>query len=193
MSYVSPFLKPEQYITNVGKLSSDGIMIDEAVARAVREARDYSNKHSSDFSLVKQLKDDLDKFEPRWTESLQASRNGASGLSARLNRFDEVFLSMINDVSSQQDANDVIAEFKAFLSEDRPSRSPKLEWTPGPKKAFEEIEGLVDQESNHVIEVMEDSEDWNKAIDELKQKLPEVQKGVKQVRGALEKYAVEIA
>ncbi|KAG8717480.1 hypothetical protein FRC08_007365 [Ceratobasidium sp. 394] len=193
MSYVSPFLNPGQYVTNVSNLSSKSITVDEAMARAVREARDYSGKYSSDFTLVTQLKDALEQFEPRWIESVQDSRDAASALAGFLKRFHDVFLAMINDVESSQDAKDVIAEFKSFLGGPRPSHNYSLESTPGPKKAFEDIEGLMDQESNHVISIMEDSKNWRKAIQELKQKLPEVQKGVQQVQSALEKYATKLA
>ncbi|ELU36474.1 hypothetical protein AG1IA_09496 [Rhizoctonia solani AG-1 IA] len=100
MSYVSPFLNPGQYITNLNNLSSESIAIDEGVARAVREAREFSNKYSSNFSHAAQLKDTLEQFEPY----------------VRITGFDSVFLNLINDVGSQQDAQDVIAEFQSFSS-----------------------------------------------------------------------------
>ncbi|CAE6482503.1 unnamed protein product [Rhizoctonia solani] len=192
MSYVSPFLNPGQYITNLNNLSSESIAIDEGVARAVREAREFSNKYSSNFSHAAQLKDTLEQFEPHWTKSLQDSRDCASSMSAWLRRFDSVFLNLINDVGSQQDAQDVIAEFQSFSSEERPTSKYQLGSTPGPKKAFEEIESLAERESKHVSDVLQDSNDWHKAIAELKKDLPNVQNGVKKIADALEKYATKL-
>ncbi|GAB1527222.1 hypothetical protein RhiTH_010397 [Rhizoctonia solani] len=192
MSYVSPFLNPGQYVTDLNNLSSESIAIDEAVARAIREARDFSNKYSSDFSHVTGLKDALEQFEPRWTKSLKDSKDAASSLTAWLKRFDKVFLSLINDVESQQDAKDVITEFQSFLSEEHPTGKYQLDGTPGPKKAFEEIEGLADKESKHVADALQDSNDWHKAIAELKQNLPRVQSGVRQIADASEKYATKL-
>ncbi|KAF8704723.1 hypothetical protein RHS03_06034, partial [Rhizoctonia solani] len=176
MSYVSPFLNPGQYITNLNNLSSESIAIDEGVARAVREAREFSNKYSSNFSHAAQLKDTLEQFEPY----------------VRITGFDSVFLNLINDVGSQQDAQDVIAEFQSFSSEERPTSKYQLGSTPGPKKAFEEIESLAERESKHVSDVLQDSNDWHKAIAELKEDLPNVQNGVKKIADALEKYATKL-
>ncbi|KAF8706177.1 hypothetical protein RHS03_05264, partial [Rhizoctonia solani] len=182
MSYVSPFLNPGQYVTNLNNLSSESIAIDEAVARAIREARDFSNKYSSDFSHVTGLKDALEQFEPIPKMLPHPSQPG----------FDKVFLSLINDVESQQDAKDVITEFQSFLSEEHPTGKYQLDGTPGPKKAFEEIEALADKESKHVADALQDSNDWHKAIAELKQNLPSVQSGVRQIADASEKYATKL-
>ncbi|KAF8678335.1 hypothetical protein RHS04_05700 [Rhizoctonia solani] len=148
MSYVSPFLNPGQYVTDLNNLSSESIAIDEAVARAIREARDFSNKYSSDFSHVTGLKDALEQFEPICTLLVE--------------------------------------------QEEHPTGKYQLDGTPGPKKAFEEIEGLADKESKHVADALQDSNDWHKAIAELKQNLPRVQSGVRQIADASEKYATKL-
>ncbi|QRW17599.1 hypothetical protein RhiXN_02523 [Rhizoctonia solani] len=141
MSYVSPFLNPGQYVTDLNNLSSESIAIDEAVARAIHA---------------------LEQFEPRWTKSCKIPKMLPS-LTAWLKRFDKVFLSLINDVESQQDAKDVITEFQSFLSEEHPTGKYQLDGTPGPKKAFEEIEGLADKEQT-CADALQDSNDWHKAI-----------------------------
>ncbi|QRW18353.1 hypothetical protein RhiXN_03277 [Rhizoctonia solani] len=179
MSYVSPFLNPGQYITNLNNLSSESIAIDEGVARAVREAREFSNKYSSNFSHAAQLKDTLEQFEPRLCV---------------------VYVSLVKTLSipiaylhgPSEDAQDVIAEFQSFSSEERPTSKYQLGSTPGPKKAFEEIESLAERESKHVSDVLQDSNDWHKAIAELKKDLPNVQNGVKKIADALEKYATKL-
>ena len=63
MSYVSPFLNPAQYVTKLNGLSSEGITIDEGVDRAIRDAKEFSDKYSTDFALVAQLKTKLDPFK----------------------------------------------------------------------------------------------------------------------------------
>ncbi|KAJ2913783.1 hypothetical protein MD484_g6625, partial [Candolleomyces efflorescens] len=196
MSYTSPFLTPQPYIKKVNTLSSEGITIDDGIAGAVREAADFSTKYGSDFALVNDLKTALDQFNDRWTKALLDSRDAASTVSAYLQRFDQVFLAMIDDISSSKDAQDVVTEFNAFVEEEYPSKKYSLESTPGPKAAFEEIEGLVrpvTQESNHVVSVLQTAPTWEKAVEELKQNLPQVQQGVGGVRSALVSYAVKIS
>jgi hypothetical protein len=62
MSYTSPWVNPEQYSRNVTRLSSEGITIDQSVARTVQDAQDFASKYSADFSLVTQLKTDTTQF-----------------------------------------------------------------------------------------------------------------------------------
>ncbi|RXW19093.1 hypothetical protein EST38_g6750 [Candolleomyces aberdarensis] len=201
MSYTSPFLNYQPYVSGVNNLSAEGITIDEGVARAVRQAADFSNNYSVNWSLV-------------WTKALQQSRDAASSISGWYQRFNQVFLSMLNDVESEQDAKDLVTEFKALLrvrcfaflrqhclmsvflpasQEVYPSKKYDLESTPGPKKAFEEIEGLVTKESEHIVRVLGDEKDWHKSITELKKNLLDIQKGVEQIRGALNNYATKLA
>ncbi|RXW12781.1 hypothetical protein EST38_g13073 [Candolleomyces aberdarensis] len=180
MSYTSPFLNYQPYVSGVNNLSAEGITIDEGVARAVRQAADFSNNYSVNWSLV-------------WTKALQQSRDAASSISGWYQRFNQVFLCMINDVESQQDAKDLSTEFKALLREEYPSKKYDLDLTPGPKKAFEEIEGLVTKESEHIVRVLGDEKDWHKSVTELKKNLPDIQKGVEQIRGALNNYATKLA
>ncbi|KAJ2913938.1 hypothetical protein MD484_g6476, partial [Candolleomyces efflorescens] len=191
MSYTSPFTNPAQYVSEVNKLSSEGISVDAWFARVIREAADLSGKYSSDFPLTLEVKAALDAFNPRWTKPLLDSRDAASSVSAWLQRFDQVYLAMIADIASQQDARDVVTEFKALQAEEYPSMKYDLEAVPGPKSAFEEIEGLVTQDSTNIISVLEDS-DWQKGVEELKKTLALVQNGVRQVRTALNNYAVKV-
>ncbi|KAJ2925654.1 hypothetical protein H1R20_g11442, partial [Candolleomyces eurysporus] len=192
MSYVSPFIDPQQYISKVNSLSSEGITIDDGIARVVHEVADFSSKYSSNFSLVSELKVALDAFSDRWTKALYDSRDAASSVSGWLQRFDQVYLDMINIIGSQQDAKDVLTEFNAFINEESPSKRYNLEGVPGPKDAFETIEGLVIQEGKHVISVL-DVADWGKAVEELKKDLPQVQTGVREIRTALNNYATKLS
>ncbi|RXW16189.1 hypothetical protein EST38_g9664 [Candolleomyces aberdarensis] len=181
MSYNSPWIDPQQYISKVNNLSSEGIALDDGIARVVREAAYFSSKYSSNFSLVSELKV-LDEFSERWTKALYDSRDAASSVSGWLNRFDQVYLDMINIIGSQQDAKDVITEFNAFINEESPSGKYNLDGVPGPKDAFRTIEGLAIQESKHVISVLEGA-DWAKAVET----------GVRDVRNALNNYATKLA
>ncbi|KAJ2925338.1 hypothetical protein H1R20_g11793, partial [Candolleomyces eurysporus] len=165
MSYTSPWVSPGQYISNVNNLSSEGITIDKGVDRVAREAKDFASKYSAHFSLVTQLATTTAQFNENWTRALQSSRDAASSLSGWLQR-------------------------KAFVAE-HPSQKYQLNSTPGPKSAFEEIEGLADKESNHVVGSLQGN-DWRNGLKKLKENLPAVQRGVQQVRGALNSYATKL-
>lgn len=52
MSYTSPFLNPQPHISNLNRLSQDGVTLDEGVARGVREAAEAAKKYSADFALA---------------------------------------------------------------------------------------------------------------------------------------------
>ncbi|RXW21454.1 hypothetical protein EST38_g4410 [Candolleomyces aberdarensis] len=191
MSYTSPWVNPGQYVSNVNSLSSEGITIDKGVDRAAREANDFASRYSARFSLVTQLAATTAQFKENWTKGLQSSRDAASSLSGWLQRFDQVFLSMINDVETEGDAHDLVKEFQSFLQAGHPSQKYQLSSTPGPKSSFEEIEGLADKESNYVVESLQGN-DWRNGLKKLKENLPAVQRGVQQVRGALNSYATKL-
>ncbi|KAJ2927000.1 hypothetical protein H1R20_g10100, partial [Candolleomyces eurysporus] len=191
MSYTSPFLNPQPYVSGVNNLSTEGITIDEGVARALRQAADFSNNYSGNWSLVSSLKDTTAQFNEAGF-LLQSERN--LEMPRRPSRpGTKVFLSMINDVESQQDAKDLATELNALLREEYPSKKYQLDSTPGPKKAFEEIEGLVTKESEHIVQVLHDGKDWQKSTAELKKDLPSIQGGVGKIRGALNNYATKLA
>ncbi|RXW18667.1 hypothetical protein EST38_g7184 [Candolleomyces aberdarensis] len=174
MSYISPFTNPQQYISKVNKFSSEGITIDDGVARRVGEAADFASKYSSYFLLVSELKDLLEQFNGRWTKALLDSRDAALSISAWLQRFDQVFLSTINEVASQQDTKDFVAELNPLLNEEYPTKKQNLGGVPGPKNSFEEIEGLVTQESKHIIAALQAS-NWQQGIADLKEDLPQLE------------------
>ncbi|KAJ2912245.1 hypothetical protein MD484_g8169, partial [Candolleomyces efflorescens] len=188
MPYVSPFIDPAQYISKVNKLSTEGITIDEWIGRIVREAADLS---ASDFTLVSEIKKSLDEYSATWTQPLLDSRDAASSLAGWLNRYEQVYLDMINMISTEQDAKDVVTEFNAYLDGQYPTKQYDLTAVPGPKGAFEEIEGFVTEDGQHIIAVLQGA-DWKQGVEELKKTLPQVQAGVKQVRGALADYATKI-
>ncbi|EUC58535.1 hypothetical protein RSOL_261900, partial [Rhizoctonia solani AG-3 Rhs1AP] len=94
-----------------------------------------------------------------------------------------------DNIQTEQDAKDVVEEFKHFLKQDRPSS--KVQLGAGLKKVFEEVEGLMDHEANHIIDVLKDSNDRSKDVEELKQQSSEVIKRIVEVKGALEKRCVE--
>ncbi|KAJ2919079.1 hypothetical protein MD484_g1368, partial [Candolleomyces efflorescens] len=90
---------------------------------------------------------------------------------------------------SSHDPKDDIARFN---EEEHPSKKYHLDATPGPKKVFEQIEGLVTKEGEHVVQVLHDEKDWHKGIAELKRNLRNVQRGVQQIRGSLNSYATKL-
>ncbi|CAE6420690.1 unnamed protein product [Rhizoctonia solani] len=116
-------------------------------------------------------------------------RELASAVAQRLKEF-ETLLSLLDNIQTEQDAKDVVEEFKHFLKQDRPSS--KVQLGAGLKKVFEEVEGLMDHEANHIIDVLKDSNDRSKDVEELKQQSSEVIKRVLEVKGALEKYLSQI-
>jgi hypothetical protein len=83
-SYRSPFLHPQPYIRDVNRFSAEGIAIDEAVARAVRQATaDFSNEYSSGWPLVSGHKDNTAQFNEVGFP-VQSTETGADEQRVRL-------------------------------------------------------------------------------------------------------------
>lgn len=93
-------------------------------------------------------------------------------LTLSLVGFDQVFLSLIYDIKSEQDAKDVIAEFNSLLGvrllscskiymfqnadkhldqEEHPSNKYQLGGVPGVKGIFAEIEGFVSWSTGEIF------------------------------------------
>ncbi|KAJ2916561.1 hypothetical protein MD484_g3872, partial [Candolleomyces efflorescens] len=191
MAYTSPWLNPGPYSSTVDRLSAEAIAIDEGVYQTVLNAQNFSEKYSGDFSIVTQLKDETSQFNSKWSQELQTSRDAASALSGWLRSFSGVYLAMINDVVTENDAHDLVTEYNAFLKAPYPSAKYPLDDTPGPKKAFNEIEGLAVTEANHVITSVQGN-DWQNGLKDLKKDLPAAMQGVTQVRNALNSYATKL-
>ncbi|KAF5323087.1 hypothetical protein D9611_009276 [Ephemerocybe angulata] len=192
MSYNSPFKNADSHVTRVANLTNEAITIDKGVAQATRDAAEFASKYSSDFRLVEDLKTSTQQFSDRWVGALQQTRDAASSISAWYQRFDQVFLALINDIGSQGDAEDVVSEFNSLKNEAYPTSKYHLDDAPGAKSAFNAIEQLVSTESDHVIQVLQGGGNWKDNVAKLNQPLPAVQNGVRQIRGALNTYATKL-
>ncbi|CCM00801.1 uncharacterized protein FIBRA_02843 [Fibroporia radiculosa] len=194
MAYTSPLANPQTFIAKVNALSNEGITIDKGVARAKRDAADFASKYAANFQLVVELQASADKFSASWVSALQQTRNAASSVSAWLQRFVDVFLSMLDLVTQESDINDVIIEFNNFLAEAHPSSKYQLDNMPGVKTAFSEIEALVPGEIHHVIDALAKAkaDDWSKIVEDLKKELAPVKVGTGNLRTALDSYATKL-
>ncbi|KAF6748035.1 hypothetical protein DFP72DRAFT_917940 [Ephemerocybe angulata] len=191
MSYTSPLSSPDSYISRISSLSSEAIAIDKGVDRATRDATEFETKYISDFGLVTDLKTSTHLFSSRWVNVLQQTRDAASSISGWYQRFDQVFLDMINDIASDGDAKDVADEFRAWINEPYPSTTYNLNDVPGLKKSFNDIERLVTAESQNVIQILEGNK-WKAAVGKLNQDLPAIKNGIQRMRGALNQYATKL-
>ncbi|EGN94757.1 hypothetical protein SERLA73DRAFT_187812 [Serpula lacrymans var. lacrymans S7.3] len=167
MSYTSPLVNPQPFITKIKGLSDEGITIDKGVDRGKRDAAEFASKYSANFQFVSELQTSTEQFSTRWVSTLQQTRDAASSISAWYQRFIEVFLSLIDMIGSEGDVKEVIAEFNDFLGETHPSTKYQLDTTPGVKNAFNEIEALACVESKHVIDVLQTAKasDFSKTIE----------------------------
>ncbi|CCM02034.1 uncharacterized protein FIBRA_04110 [Fibroporia radiculosa] len=194
MSYISPLTNPRPFVAKIDNLSDEGITIDKGVARARRDAADFAGKYVANFQLVSELQASLEQFSSHWVKTLQDTRDAASSISAWYLSFVEVFISMIDDVTNDNDVKGLIAEFYSLLDGGLPSQRYQLDSTPGVKGAFNEIEALVIEESNHIVDVLKTTNDSNrkKVIENLKKELVPVKAGAGEVRQALNKYAAKL-
>ncbi|RXW16194.1 hypothetical protein EST38_g9659 [Candolleomyces aberdarensis] len=85
MSYVSPFIDPQQYIIKVNDLASEAILVNDWILRVIHETADFTGEHSSNFSILKVF---LDQFNENWIKLFQDSRDAASSVSNWLQRAD---------------------------------------------------------------------------------------------------------
>ncbi|EGO20235.1 hypothetical protein SERLADRAFT_477619 [Serpula lacrymans var. lacrymans S7.9] len=112
MSYTSPLVNPQPFITKIKGLSDEGITIDKGVDRGKRDAAEFASKYSANFQFVSELQTSTEQFSTRWVSTLQQTRDAASSISAWYQRFIEVFLSLIDMIGSEGDVKEVIAELK---------------------------------------------------------------------------------
>jgi hypothetical protein len=75
------------------------------------------NNHGHDFPELASVKGQRDGSKARWVTALWPSRDVASEMSAVLQRYDQVFLAMIEDIKTDQDRQDVIKELINFSNE----------------------------------------------------------------------------
>ncbi|CCM02049.1 uncharacterized protein FIBRA_04125 [Fibroporia radiculosa] len=211
MVHTSLLANPQRFIVKINGLSDEGITIDKGVARAKRDAADFADKYVTNFQLVSELQASLEQFSSRWVKTLQDTRDAASSISAWYLSFVEVFISMLEDVTTDGDVKDVIKEFNSLLDGELPSNKYPLDSTPGVKDAFNEIEALVGRavvfllstlrqpvqvigESTHIVDVLKEANAINrkKVVEGLKKELVPVKTGAGEIRQALNKYATKL-
>ncbi|KAF6748029.1 hypothetical protein DFP72DRAFT_820981 [Ephemerocybe angulata] len=74
-------------------------------------------KYGGDFPGIGAYNTEWIGYNTRWVSHLNLSRDVASGHVALLRRFDQVFLDMVESISSDQDRLEVIQELQQFMDE----------------------------------------------------------------------------
>ena len=62
MPFNSPLASPDAFVTRIGSLSNEAIIIDKGIGNAKRDAANFASKYSADFSLVTDLKSQVEGF-----------------------------------------------------------------------------------------------------------------------------------
>ncbi|KEP46140.1 putative reovirus sigma C capsid domain protein [Rhizoctonia solani 123E] len=103
---------------NVSKVADWAVQVDEGFANVTYGLQNMYDKHGEDFPDLGTYNKEWKGYKEQWTAHLLLSRNIASKHAADLHRFNQVFLSMIQDIQTDQDREDVIAELGEFAKED---------------------------------------------------------------------------
>jgi len=106
-----------QFEQDIEEVSVAAIEIDNSFDRVGRSFQDMVNKHGHDFPELAGFKREWDGYKDRWVTYLWSSRDVASEMSAVLQRYDQVFLQMIESIKTDQDRQDVIQELLSFSNE----------------------------------------------------------------------------
>lgn len=188
MTVVSALINTHSHVAKIARLSLEAVAIDQGVALSLRDGRIFVNRFNEDFRALPSS--DID-FSKRWSQTLQHARDAASSLSAWFNRFDHIFLAMIDDMKSETDAQDLVAELQAFVSAAGPTTQYHIVDAPGVRKSFTELEHLVHLETHRLIQIV-DSESWQSRIQTYKQEVPAIREGIQRIREALNKFATNL-
>ncbi|TEB33803.1 hypothetical protein FA13DRAFT_112898 [Coprinellus micaceus] len=191
MSSSPPLANPGPFVDTIASLSRESISIDETVGGIKRQAEGLVNNYYNHFQIVSDLKTDLGPFINRWDEVLLRSRDAASAIAGWYRRFDQVFLSLVSDIQTEQDCEDVVTEFRSFLTEGYPSNRFDLDSISGLKDEFKKIEALLPEESYSVIQVLQSATgpNWKDVVKKLQEELVPVQDGCQQIGRAFIAYA----
>ncbi|KAJ2918276.1 hypothetical protein MD484_g2100, partial [Candolleomyces efflorescens] len=108
----------EKNVQEVGVWAND---IDASFDRTTRKFSDLVKKYGKDYPGLKDYSNEWQGYNKRWVTNLLLSRDVASEQSGVLNRFENVFLEMIQTIKTEQDRLDAILELQSFVEEDHSS------------------------------------------------------------------------
>jgi DNA repair exonuclease SbcCD ATPase subunit len=107
-----------KFAENVSNVAEWAVQVDESFAKVTYGLTDVNNKYGVDFLPLGTYLNEWKGYNTRWTKHLLLSRDVASEHAVILKRFDQVFIEMIQEVKTEQDRKDVIAELNQFANED---------------------------------------------------------------------------
>lgn len=106
-----------EFEKNIEDVGTTAVTTDLAFDRVARGFKEMVDEHGSDFPEIAGYKQEWDSYQTRWVKYLWDSRDVASEMSAVLRRYDQVFLSLIDEIQSDSDRQDVIKELASFSDE----------------------------------------------------------------------------
>lgn len=110
--------KAEGFKTNIEEVGAWANETDEAFGRVKRGLEDIWEKYGKDFPDLAKFRADWLSYNARWVTLLSTSRDVASTHINILERYDKVFLRMVEEIKDDQTREDAIEELGRFASED---------------------------------------------------------------------------
>ncbi|KAG9087879.1 hypothetical protein FS749_002578 [Ceratobasidium sp. UAMH 11750] len=105
------------FIENVAQVGTWANQVDEAFDRVTKSFAKLKNEIGKELPEFGGYNDQWIEYNKRWVTHLAKSRDVASKNAGNLRRFDQVFLSLIDDIKTDQDRQDAIKELEAFTNE----------------------------------------------------------------------------
>jgi len=108
----------QQFQDNVKQVAVWANQVDASFNTVTRGFEDMVSRYGQQFPQLANYLNEWKGYQTRWNTYLRDSRDVASQHVAILRRFDQVFLAMVEQIQTNQDRLDVIAELQQFIDED---------------------------------------------------------------------------
>ncbi|KAG9090350.1 hypothetical protein FS749_000622 [Ceratobasidium sp. UAMH 11750] len=110
-----------KFAENVSNVAEWAVQVDEGFSNVTYGLKNMYEKQGKDFPALGTYFEEWKTYNQRWTTQLLLSRDVASRHASDLKSpfgFDEVFLTMIQEIKTDQDREDAIKELGQFANED---------------------------------------------------------------------------
>ncbi|KAF6748032.1 hypothetical protein DFP72DRAFT_583515 [Ephemerocybe angulata] len=174
------------FANNVGQVGTWAVQVDEAFDRVTRGLHALVSSFGSQFPPLAGYYSEWSKYNQDWITHLLLSRDVASEHMSVLKRFDQVFIDMVQNITTDDERMDVISELDQFVSEDH-DRSAEM--SQGFLNLKAHIEDFVVRFSAWIAttstQLEQRAKELQLEIDNIKKELQELDKQIQEATKAL--------
>ncbi|KAJ2918841.1 hypothetical protein MD484_g1628, partial [Candolleomyces efflorescens] len=176
---------PTEFQKNVQEVGVWANEIDASFDRITRNLSDIVTKYGKDFPKLSEFSDEWTGYNKRWVADLLLSRNVASEQAGVLNRFDKVFLEIVQEIKTEQDRLDAITELQSFIDEDHTSSQQMSQAFLTLKRDIDHFVVRLDAYlADKKVELLDLVKTLRADIDNLQAQISDLDKKLKQIEDA---------